>query len=614
MATVKVNAVDRSAAYSPEEFQAISIRLTARDGEVGQGSAPIPDPAGTQTPYAGQSFQFKVGATMLLDGFVGPLMRERGASGTGTRVVDTYAIGDENAVLSGFRAYNWSRPAETTRARFLAFLAAYVPWVTDTTWVTTDVVGDMPAKTYVTETLFSELFAEIKDLTGNTAFIENHRGHLHPATVGMTGGLAFSDASYDFSSTCPIYNPKRSKDPIDLRNDILVTSPTASATATDATSISRYDAGGLKHQSLVQLATGTSAEVAAKAAALLADALNERIMYEFDTGPLTAAQLASIPVGCLVSITSSVMGLSASTQRIASLTVSYVHPDLFRVHVELGFPVRIRVDARALGTPYGGGVGACSFTDWHAPASFSSADYFGSMVASSGAYFHVGTPSSVTVTSSAWLNSPPGWGWYGTMDNGSPWGISSGVTPGGSAADVWVRWSIDFGTPVNICKVALDAAAGGRVGEMSVAYSDGGASWIDAVNAATFRAIVTSGLAYDVNVGAHRFWSFYVLSPLYAAGAYYGGMDAAGLLLWSAPTVPPPTGTLITNASATGLVNNSNTSFTTTNLFVDGTLRVFEDGTDQTNHLTSSDGSTGAFVLDYAPAYGSTITTNYTAA
>lgn len=342
MATVKINAVDRSTGYTNDELEAISLRYTAADGEVGQGTVPVPNPAGTTEPYAGQSFQLLVGATLLFDGFIGPLQRERGATATGTRLVDTYTTGDENAVLSGFRAYKWKRSAETTKARFLAFLAAFVPWVTDTTWVTNDVVENMPAKTYTTETLFSELFQEIKDLTGNTAFIENHRAHLHPPTLGIVGGLAFSDTGYDYATTLPLYNPRRSKDPIDLRDDVKVVTPHGSYTATDSTAIARYDAGGLKHQALVVLGSGTAAEAQTKAQAILADSKAERITYEFDTGPLTAAQLASIPVGCLVAVTSAVLGLSASTQRIAAMTVSYRVGDMFMAHIEMGFPVRIR--------------------------------------------------------------------------------------------------------------------------------------------------------------------------------------------------------------------------------------------------------------------------------
>lgn len=345
MPTIQVNDVDRSTAYRPDELEQISLRFTATDGEVGQGTVPIPDPAGTQTPYAGQSFKVITGAVTVFDGFVGPLTRERGPSVAGTRVVDTYSIGDENAVMHGFRAYKWARSAETTRARFLAFLAAFVPWVTDTTWVTTDVVEDMEANTYTTESLFDDLFTEIKDLTGNTAFVEHHRAHLHPATVGILGDLSFSDTAFNYSTAFPIHEPRRSKDPMDLRNDVKVVTPTATATATDATSITRHDSGGLKHQSLVELEKGSATTATKKAAAILADLKKERITYEFDSGPMTGAQLDSIPVGCLINVTSAVMGLSSSTQRIGAMTAKYVHPDQYWVHIECGYPVRQRKSA-----------------------------------------------------------------------------------------------------------------------------------------------------------------------------------------------------------------------------------------------------------------------------
>jgi hypothetical protein len=177
---------------------------------------------------------------------------------------------------------------------------------------------------------------------GNTAFVEHHRAHLHPPTNGIVGGLAFSDTLYDFATAFPIYAPRRSKDGMDLRDDVMVTVPAGHATATDATAIARYDAGGLKHQALVELGEGTVAEATAKAAAILADSKAERITYEFDTGPMTAAQLDSIPVGSLINVTSAVLGLASSTQRIGAMTPKYRHPDLFDVHIEAGYPVRRR--------------------------------------------------------------------------------------------------------------------------------------------------------------------------------------------------------------------------------------------------------------------------------
>jgi hypothetical protein len=358
MATVKVNGVDVSTGYQPDEWRAIALRQTALDGEVGLGTLPVPDPNNTEAPYAGQLVEFLVGGDTIIEGFVGPSNRDRGTVAAGDRMLEIITVGDENAAFHGFRAYKWKRPAETTRARFLAFLAAFVPWVTDTTWVTTDNVKNLKAKTYTTETLFDELFTEIKDKTGCVAFIENHRAHLHPPTVGIASGVTFTDDEDDWNGTdvLPVYNPKRAKDHIDLRNDVMVVTPTASYTATDATSISRHDAAGLKHQSLIQLDDGDAEDAEDKATAIVNDLKNERKTYTIETDELTKAQVLAMPVGSLVTVTSAVLKLTASTQRIGAIDLKYVHPDKFKATLELGYPLRKRRTSSAGTRRYAGGV------------------------------------------------------------------------------------------------------------------------------------------------------------------------------------------------------------------------------------------------------------------
>lgn len=346
MPTIKVNGVDRSSSYRPEELAALEIRQIAFDGEVGQGSIPIPDPAGTYEVYAGQRLLIEDGVQVLIDGFVGATTRNRGEGAIGPRRMVGHTLLDENARFQGFRAYQWARSAETTRARFLAFLAAFVPAVTDTTWVLSTNVANMPKKTYTTENLFDELKQEIADLTGNTAFIEGGRAHLHLPTEGFVSTVAISDTAFDFASAFPpdaATGPSRDKDPYELGNDVMVRTPQGSTTLTDATSITRHDAGGLKHQRLVELDSGDSASRTAKATAILAEIKNERITYECDIGPLTAAQVNAIPPGCLINVTSQVMGLSSSTQRVAARTLSYHHPGKYLAHIELGYPIRKRV-------------------------------------------------------------------------------------------------------------------------------------------------------------------------------------------------------------------------------------------------------------------------------
>jgi hypothetical protein len=348
VATVKINAVDRSTGYTQAELEAISLRYTATDGEVGQGTVPVPNPAGTTEPYAGQSFQFLVGATLLYDGFIGPLQRDRGETPAGTRVVDAYTTGDENAVLHGFRAYRWKRPAETTRARFLAFLADFVPWVTDTTWVTTHVVEDMAKKTYTTETLFSELFQEIQDLTGNTAFIENHRAHLHPPTVGITGGLAFSDTSFDLRRDLPALQPEalEGSDRSARRRHGRRPEGTGTPRPTRRRSRATTPAGSSTRASSCW--TRARSPRPRRKPTPCSPNKAERITYEFDIGPLTAAQLASIPSAASSRHLIGPRAVRASTQRIAAMTVGYRIGDKFMAHIECGYPVRTRVSPKRL--------------------------------------------------------------------------------------------------------------------------------------------------------------------------------------------------------------------------------------------------------------------------
>lgn len=489
MPTIKVNGVDRSSSYRPEELAALEIRQIAFDGEVGQGSIPIPDPAGTYEVYAGQRLLIEDGAQVLIDGFVGATTRNRGEGAIGPRRMVGHTLLDENARFQGFRAYQWTRGAETTRARFLAFLAAFVPAVTDTTWVLSTNVANMPKKTYTTENLFDELKQEIADLTGNTAFIEGGRAHLHLPTEGFVSTLAISDSAFDFASAFPpdaATGPTRDKDPYELGNDVMVRTPQGSTTLTDATSITRHDAGGLKHQRLVELDSGDSASRTAKATAILAESKNERITYECDIGPLTAAQVNLIPPGCLINVTSQVMGLSSSTQRVAARTLSYHHPGKYLAHIELGYPIRKRVkpprttnpvaEANAVITVENGGLeagAALTGLQWYKKT----VDYI------NGDQGWVGVPSPIIGT---WLPTNDAW-------PGTPCGVSLGA---------WRGWSRQY--------AALTGTA--------PADSD----WI-----ALRAAVTVNGLDH----GTEGFLAGTIAAihgPVVVAGGLTGGVPAAG--------------------------------------------------------------------------------------
>lgn len=78
----------------------------------------------------------------------------------------------------------------------------------------------------------------------------------------------------------------------------------------------------------------------------------------------------------------------------------------------------------------------------------------------------------------------------------------------------------------------------------------------------------------------------------------------------------PFTGNPVGPTTPSGTINGSNPLFNNSNSTYPGgwlpdTLRVLHDGLDQTAHVTTSDDTTGAFTLDYAPSFGSTLRVTY---
>jgi hypothetical protein len=351
---VRVHGTDLSALYTPAELEAIQPVFMAEDAQYGQGSMPIPDTTGILELYAGQRVILDEpdglgGYITIFDGFLGAIDHERGETATGDRQSPKYTIVDQNAFLHGTRAWRWSRPAETDRARMLAWVAKYLPGFIDTTFVIDDANKDLQKQVYRTEDWVSDFLQEAGDLTAKTLFVVNHELHWHLETAGDTAGLEISDAAFDYVGVFPPDNPQRHKDPQELGNNILVYNSKGQIyRATDATSLARHDADNINHQRLIELPDASAARLQSVADQTLRGIKNERIGYECDIGPLTAAQVAQIPVGSLIRVTSSVMRLSGSTQRIAALKLTYKHPGIWFAHLTLGFTKRIRRRAGAL--------------------------------------------------------------------------------------------------------------------------------------------------------------------------------------------------------------------------------------------------------------------------
>src|SRR4029077_10925932 len=234
---------------------------------------------------------------------------------------------DPNAILDGFRVIR-SRPAETDYARVIAFAALdLASWSVDTTWVLSASSVTMPAKNY-SGTGWSELITDLVEFTGKTLFVHDKAFggrclHYHLLTSGHTCGLTISDvpSAVDGITVFAPQSPTRTKTSMDLRNDIMGRDQAGrTSTATDATSITTHDADGLQHQELYDFEAGSQADLDVKTAALLASNKEDTITYRCTIGPLDGTALSRIRVGDYITTTSSVMGLTASAQRISHIT------------------------------------------------------------------------------------------------------------------------------------------------------------------------------------------------------------------------------------------------------------------------------------------------------
>lgn len=353
-AAVTIASTAASRRYRPDEFGLLSIDLAAFDAEIGLSQVPIPDPTGADAIVGGRNVTIVDGSTTFLDGFVSPQHRERGAAPTAPSLLHQYSVQDTNALLYGFVAKKWARPEETDEARVLAMNTDFALGF-DTTWVLGTHLATLPAKTYDTDNLAGELVSDLTDIAGKTLFARSTGGvrylHCHLLTEGPPASITIDDtATAPYTSAFPPGSPSTEKaevswdrDPLDLAYTIVARGQgTDEVTVTDATSKSAHNADGRQFEALVSFPDAADiTELTALANNLLATRKLERDTYHCRIGPLTAAQAAGIGPGFLVTVTSQVLGLTASTQRIAHITWTYKHPGLWYADLELGAPLRL---------------------------------------------------------------------------------------------------------------------------------------------------------------------------------------------------------------------------------------------------------------------------------
>lgn len=675
---VTIEGVDRSTDYTEQELEGIEIVLEAEDGSQGVGTAPIPttDAPGEEAA-SGQQILLEVGAVTILDGFIGGVTRDRGEAVTGDRRTLRYTVVDENALLKGHRAVKWKRPEETDRARMLAAIHAFMGYLDlDTSMVLDTHNETIPGKTYTTEEIFDELQVDCGEPTAKLLFIESRRIHWHRQDEGDAAGLEIVATGADNSTTFELNSaepPQRAKDGMDLITDVLARNPTTglSYQASDATAKSVHDAAGVRHERLIEVEGATLAQLTTRANRMLATYKTERISYEGTIGPLTAAQVALIPPGSLITVTNPVWGLTDSVQRIASVRLKYVHRDKFMATLNLGWTKRVRVKPIKSTAGSSDGTGADTGGGVSAPCG-GCPPYTGDLAYEEGEFRE----------SFSWGGASSGDLWEGTSESGHEWNGSGQYTFPGDA----MLWGAVTGAEVDTSNVAgfehaefrleadamfglndtvvidsvpsdnpsvagaytrlqLDRSTGGvgdpdglsliaevdadgtiKVGTIS-SFATGSAGIAPGVpfkivfecsnDAGWMRLAVADGeVRKDFTPGSLSEYD----RVLFVRGVG-GGPDDDGAVVHyygirqynlTGGLAAPSSGQLVEN-EATGTGDGSTTQFTTSIGYRPGSLRVKVNGIDVTDSMIGSNPYSGQFTLNFAPRLGSEITTSYMA-
>ncbi len=342
---------------SDDELSRTSIEFAAFDGEVGNGILPILDRLSNYNVFTGRQALIEEGAVLLSDGFMLDQDRVRGFSPAVAREYQ-FGLADANALLDGFRL-NQRRPSETDYERVIFFAGAIGPsW--DTTWVLNSNTVTMPGKRYYGDGGWTaELIPDLVSYTGKTLFLHDKADgsgrclHYHILTTGHTCGLEISDVideSLGSATTFFPQQPQRTRTSIDLRNNVKgVDQAGRVSVASDSTSITDHDADGLYHQVQLDLEASSQSDLDQQTAAFLASQKDDLDTYTCSIGPLDEDALALIRVGDIITVTSTVMGLSASPKRISHMTLTPLIGEGSRSKVrwwmaalEMGAPIRRR--------------------------------------------------------------------------------------------------------------------------------------------------------------------------------------------------------------------------------------------------------------------------------
>lgn len=344
--------------FTDDQLSQWELELVAYDGDVASGTIVLPDSDGDDEWYHGTRVQVLTddGHT-IYDGFIDGITRERGSEKADPNRQNVIGLVDGNAIIQQSRLTNWNRPAEDVRDRILALIATakgsnIAPSDLDTSWVRGSNVI-LPPKTYDGMNAPLKVIGDSILYGGYTFYVVpgalGREVHWHPLSEGPAATISISDDPHAIGSNvfAPI-EPRRIKSAADLENDVLAEGADGiTASAVSLSSKATYDAGGLPHQGYYKLAwIEKLSELQHVADVILANKAEERVTYHLSIGPLTELQVPLLGAGQQIPITSHVLGLSGSVQRISRLTWRVAHgggptaPTLWTAEMEIADPIR----------------------------------------------------------------------------------------------------------------------------------------------------------------------------------------------------------------------------------------------------------------------------------
>jgi hypothetical protein len=361
--------------FNNDQLGALSLGMAAYDGQIGMGSITLPGDPGW---VAGDRVSVEdPPGTLLGTWYV--MDRQRRRSASVDEVETTYQLMDLNRQLIGRKVTEWARNEETAFVRLSDWIGTFAPDLDlDLTWMGAS-TAIMPAKTYTGDGVM-DLLRDLILYTGYTLFLapnadETFDLHWHELHLGVPAGFAITDEfaagtlatqvtfggeEVVFVGQVVVYGVGiysdieiLIRDPIanysasDLKNHFDVRNGVDTVAGTNAPSIALHGAGGLKFQAVLDYGGVDQQTLVVFANTVLNTAGVVKPSYSCVIGPLTGVQVAAIPPGSRVPVTSQVLDLDTSIQRVSSIALTFSRddfgnplPGLYDAALELSFPIR----------------------------------------------------------------------------------------------------------------------------------------------------------------------------------------------------------------------------------------------------------------------------------